>query len=114
MMRFSLREAPYLPKNLNTVRHSLYQARMPLSGLGWMEWPDRYLATLPLYGFDAIHCSIYRNPNNAPGPEPYWSDADMRRHEPGAMKDLLRRTARFGIDCYAPILYQYTGTPEKR
>ena len=112
IMRFSLREGPYLPKNLNTVRHSLYQARMTLSGLGWMEWPDRYLATLPLYGFDAIHCSIYRNPNNAPGPEPYWSDAVMRRHKPGVMKDLLRRTARFGIDCYAPLLYQYTGTPE--
>ena len=69
-MRFSLREGPYLPRNLDTVRHSLYQARMTLSGLGWMEWPDRYLATLPLYGFDAIHCSIYRNPNNAPGPSP--------------------------------------------
>jgi hypothetical protein len=112
MMRFSLREGPYLPKNLNTVRHSLYQARMTLSGLGWMEWPDRYLATLPLYGFDAIHCSIYRNPNNVPGPEPYWSDAVMRRHKPGAMKALLRRAARFGIDVYTPLLYQYTGTPE--
>ncbi len=112
IMRFNLREGPYLPKNLNTVRHSLYQARMTLSGLGWMEWPDRYLAALPLYGFDAIHCSIYRNPNNAPGPEPHWSDAVMRRHKPGVMKDLLRRTARFGIDCYAPLLYQYTGTPE--
>ena len=63
-----------------------------------MEWPDRYLAELPLYGFDAIHCSIYRNPNNAPGPEPYWSDAVIRRHKPGAMKALLRRTARFGLD----------------
>ena len=110
IMRFSLREGPYLPKNLHTVRHSLYRARMTLSGLGWMEWPDRYLATLPLYGFDAIHCSIYRNPNNAPGPGPYWTE--MRRHEPGAMKALLRRTARFGIDFYAPLLYRYTGTPE--
>jgi hypothetical protein len=112
IMRFKLREGPYLPKNLNTVRHSLFQARMTLSGLGWMEWPDRYLATLPLYGFDAIYCSLYRNPNNAPGPEPYWGDAVMRRHKPGDMKDLLRRSARFGIDCYAPLLYQYTGTPE--
>jgi hypothetical protein len=112
IMRFSLREGPYLPKSLDTVRHSLYQARMTLSGLGWMEWPDRYLATLPLYGFDAIHCSLSRNANNAPGPEPYWTDAVIRRHKPGAMKDLLRRTARFGIDCYVPLLYQYTGTPE--
>jgi hypothetical protein len=112
IMRFRLREAPYLPRDLDTVRHSLYQARMTLSGLGWMEWPDRYLATLPLYGFDAIHCSIYRNPNNAPGAEPYWSDASIRRHPPGVMKDLIGRAARFGIDIYAPLLYQYTGTPE--
>ncbi|MGC8639449.1 MAG: hypothetical protein ACP5XB_06175 [Isosphaeraceae bacterium] len=112
IMRFNLREGPYLPKNLNTSRHSLYQARMTLSGLGWMEWPERYLATLPLYGFDAIHCSIYRNPNNAPGPEPYWGDSAMRKHKPGEVKALLRRAARFGIDVYAPLLYQYTGTPE--
>lgn len=112
IMRFSLREAPFLPKNLNTVRHSLYQARMTLSGLGWMEWPDRYLATLPLYGFDAIHCSIYRNPNNAPGVEPHWSDSTMRKHPPGAMKDLIARAGRFGIDIYAPLLYHYTGEPE--
>jgi len=112
IMRFSLREAPFLPKNLNTVRHSLYQARMTLSGLGWMEWPDRYLATLPLYGFDAIHCSIYRNPNNAPGVEPHWSDSTMRKHPPGAMKDLIARAGRFGVDIYAPLLYHYTGEPE--
>ena len=110
IMRFSLREAPYLPKDLDTVRHSLYKARMTLSGLGWMEWPDRYLATLPLYGYDAIYCSVYRNPNNAPAEGPYWND--MRKHAPGAMKDLLRRAARFGIDCYTPLLYRYEGTPE--
>ena len=112
IMRFRLREGPYLPKSLDTVRHSLYQARMTLSGLGWMEWPNRYLATLPLYGFDAIHCSIYRNPNNVPGTEPHWSDTTKRRHKPGDMKDLIRRTARFGIDLYTPILYHYTGTLE--
>ncbi len=112
IMRFSLREAPYPPKKLDTVRHSLYQARMTVSGMGWMEWPDRYLATLPLYGFDAIHCSIYRNPNNAPGVDPHWGDSVMRKHPPGAMKDLVRRAARFGIDVYAPLLYKYTGEPE--
>ncbi len=110
IMRFSLREAPFLPKALDTVRHSKFRVRMPLSGLGWMEWPDRYLATLPLYGFDAIHCSIYRNPNNGPGVAPYWED--IKAHKPGAMKDLIRRAARFGVDVYAPILYHYTGEPE--
>lgn len=112
IMRFRLREAPILPKGLDTVRHSLYQARMTLSGLGWMEWPDRYLANLPLYGFDSIHCSIYRNPNNAPGVEPHWGDAVMRKHPPGAMKDLIQRAGKFGIDIYAPLLYRYTGEPE--
>ena len=84
MMWFSLSEGPYCP-GIDTVRHSLYRAAdRPPPGLGWMEWPDRYVATLPLYGFDALHFSIYRNPNNAPGAEPYWSDAVMRRHKPGA------------------------------
>lgn len=110
IMRFCLREAPFLPKDLDTVRHSLYKARMTLSGLGWMEWPDRYLATLPLYGYDAIYCSVYRNANNAPAEGPYWND--MRKHAPGDMKNLLRRAARFGIDCYVPLLYRYEGTPE--
>ncbi len=110
--RFSLREAPFLPKNLDTTRHSLYRARMTLSGLGWMEWPDRYLATLARYGFDSIHCSIYRNPNNAPGVGPYWDD--MKAHPPGAMKDLIRRAAKYGIDLYVPILWRYEPTPENQ
>lgn len=112
IMRFNLREAPYLPKDLNTVRHSLYQVRMTLSGLGWMEWPDRYLATLPLYGFDALHCSIYRNPNNAPGVDPHWSDATKRKHPPGVVQSLIDRAGKFGVEMYAPLLYHYTGEPE--
>lgn len=110
MMRFALREAPFLPRGLDVVRHSECRVRMPLSGLGWMEWPDRYLATLPLYGFDALFCSEYRNPNNGPGVPPHWDD--IKEHRPGAMKDLIRRAARFGLDVYAPILYHYTGEPE--
>ncbi len=110
--RFSLREAPFLPRGLDTTRHSLYRARMTLSGLGWMQWPDRYLATLARYGFDSIHASIYRNPNNAPGVGPHWDD--MKSHPPGAMKDLIRRAARYGIDLYVPILWRYTPTPENQ
>src|SRR6185312_14202833 len=59
--RMNLREAPYLPARLNTVRHSLFRARMTLSGLGWMEWPDSYLAMLARYGFDSIYASVYVN-----------------------------------------------------
>jgi hypothetical protein len=107
-MRFHLREAPYLPRKLDTLRHSVHRTRMVASGLGWMEWPDRYLATLPLYGFDAIFCSEYRNPNNAP----YGRNDPFRKHAPGAMKDLLQRAARFGLKVYTPIMFNYTGTAE--
>jgi hypothetical protein len=108
--RFDLREGPFLPKNLNTVRHSLYRARMTLSGLGWMEWPDRYLATLPRYGFDSIYESIYANPNGVPAPSPYY---DMcKRQNPERLHDLIRRAGRYGIKVYCPILYYYKGDPQ--
>lgn len=108
--RFSLREAPFLSRTLDTTRHSLYRTRMTLSGLGWMNWPDRFLATLVRYGFDAIHDSIYRNPNNAPGVGPHWDK--MKEHPPGAMAGLVRRAAKYGIGVYVPILWRYTPTPE--
>lgn len=108
--RFSLREAPYLPRNLNTVRLSLYKARMTLSGLGWMDWPDRYLAMLARYGFDSIYASAYANPNGVPGPAPNWDK--MRRQDPARMRELIRNASRYGIKLYCPIIYRYTGTPE--
>lgn len=108
--RFSLREAPYLPRSLNTVRHSLYKARMTLSGLGWMEWPDPYLAMLARYGFDSIYASVYDNPNGVPGPPPFWDK--MRRQDPVRVHDLIRRAERYGIKLYCPIIYLYTGTAE--
>ena len=108
--RFSLREAPYLPRNLNTIRHSLFKARMTLSGLGWMEWPDSYLAMLSRYGFDSIYASVYDNPNGVPGPPPFWDK--MRKQDPARVHDLIRRAERYGIKLYCPIVYLYTGTPE--
>lgn len=48
--RMNLREAPFLPVALDTTPHSLYRARMILSGLGYMEWPDAYLRLLAHYG----------------------------------------------------------------
>jgi len=107
--RFDLREAPFLPRNLSTVRHSLYRARMTLSGLGWMEWPDRYLATLPRYGFDSIFASIYANPNGVAASPPYDK---MRKQDPQRLHDLVHHAARYGIRLYCPILYYYTGEPE--
>jgi hypothetical protein len=108
--RFSLREAPFLPRDLDTTRRSLYRTRMTLSGLGWMNWPDNLLATAARYGFDAIHDSVYRNPNNAPGVGPHWDN--MKAHTPGAMQDLVRRAAKQGLGVYVPILWRYTPTPE--
>ncbi|MPY90232.1 MAG: hypothetical protein GEU99_20195 [Luteitalea sp.] len=107
--RMNLREAPFLPHDLDTVRHSIYQTRMVLNWLGWMEWPDPYLSRLAHDGFDAIYASAYANPNGVEGPPHY--DA-IRQQTPAQMTDLLKRAARFGIRVYTPILYRYTGTPE--
>lgn len=108
--RMNLRESPYLPRSMNVVRHSLYKARMTLSGLGWEEWPDRYLALLARYGFDSIYASVYVNPNGVPGPPPHWDR--MKKQDPKRVHDLIRRATRYGIDLYCPIVYLYTGEPE--
>ncbi|HEY5315884.1 MAG TPA: hypothetical protein VIK18_25365 [Pirellulales bacterium] len=107
--RLNLREAPLLPRTLHTVRHSRYRTRMALSWLGWMEWPDPYLSHMVHDGFDAIYASVYANPNGVAGPPHYDL---IRQQDPKRMHDLLKRTARFGIKVYAPILYGYTGTPD--
>ena len=104
--RMNLREAPFLPRDLNTVRHSLYQARMTLTGLGWEEWPDAYLSLLSRYGFDSIYACVYANPNGALTQPPYDT---MRRQDPTRMRDLVRRAARYGLDVYCPIMYGLTG-----
>lgn len=109
--RMDLREAPFLPRDLNTVRHSLFKARMTLSGMGWMEWPDSYLAWLPRYGFDSIFASVYANPNGSPAP-PFVSTFLFRTQDPARMHDLLRRAARYGIRVYCPILHECTGRPD--
>ena len=90
---------------------------MTLSGLGWMEWPDKYLASLPRYGFDSIFDSVYANPDGTLAPV-YYADAAsigayrFHTQDPARVHDLARRAARYGIRLYCPILYQYTGTPE--
>ncbi len=107
--RMNLREAPFLPRDLNTVRHSLYQARMTLSGLGWEEWPDKYLATIAHYGFDSIYASVYANPNGFAGTARDYQN--MRKQDPRRMRDLIRRAGRWGIDLYCPIIWHLNGEP---
>jgi len=107
--RMNLREAPFLPRDLDRVRHSLYRTRMALSWLGWMEWPDAYLSHLAHDGFDGIYASVYANPNGAPGPPHYDL---IRKQNPARLHNLIRRAARYGIKVYAPLLYANTGTPE--
>jgi hypothetical protein len=116
--RLNLREAPFLPANLKTVRHSLYDVRMVQSWLGWMEFPDPLLAHLAHDGFDAIYASAYANPNGdcttADTSTDFYARIlfQMRRQDPARLRDLINRAARFGIKVYAPILYQSLGTPE--
>lgn len=116
--RISLRGAPFLPKNLKTVRHSLYDTRMALSWMGWMEWPDQLLSHLVHDGFDGIFASVYANPNGDRTTASTSTDFyarllyQVRGQDPAVMKDLIKRSARFGIKVYTPIIWQYLGTPE--
>ena len=116
--RMNLREAPFLPGDLKTVRHSLYDTRMVQSWMGWMEFPDRLLAHLAHDGFDAIYASAMANPNGdrttAESSTDFYARIlfRIRKQDPARMRDLINRAARFGIKVYAPIIYQYVGTPE--
>lgn len=116
--RMNLREGPILQRNLKTVRQSLYDTRMALSWLGWMEWPDRLLSHLVHDGFDSIFASVYANPNGDRTTADTSTDFyarilyRMRRQDPAWVRDLIDRAARFGIKVYTPIICQYLGTPE--
>ncbi|MCK9413683.1 MAG: hypothetical protein M0Q53_15395 [Prolixibacteraceae bacterium] len=116
--RMNLREAPFLPNNLKTVRHSLYDTRMVLSWMGWMEWPDQLLSHLVHDGFDGIFASVYANPNGdrttAESSTEFYARIlfNVRPQDPKRIHDLIARADRFGIKVYTPIVYQYIGTPE--
>jgi hypothetical protein len=116
--RMNLREAPFLPAHLNTVRHSLYDTRMVQSWMGWMEFPDQLLSHLAHDGFDGIFASVYANPNGdrttAESSTEFYARLLylIRQQDPKQVHDLIKRAARFGIKVYAPIIYQYLGTPE--
>jgi len=116
--RMNLREAPYLPADLNVVRHSLYDTRMVHSWMGWMEFPDALLSRLAHDGFDAIFASALANPNGdrttAESSTDFYARIlfRIRNQDPARMRDLINRAARFGIKVYTPVIYQYMGTPE--
>ena len=116
--RMNLREAPFLPAQLNTVRHSLYDTRMVQSWMGWMEFPDAVLAHMAHEGIDAIYASVYANPNGdrttAESSTDFYARLmhRIRRQDPARVHDLIDRAAKYGIKVYTPIIYQYVGTPE--
>lgn len=116
--RMNLREAPFVPAALNTVRHSLYDARMVHSWMGWMDWPDPLLSHLAHDGFDSIFASCYANPNGdrtaADTVTEFYGRMLFltRQQDPTRMRDLINRAARFGLKVYAPVIYQYLGTEE--
>lgn len=107
--RMNLRGGPFVPAELDTIRHSLYQNRMVLNWMGWMEWPDAYLSQIAHDGFDGIFASVYANPNGVPAPEFY---SRVRRPTPQQINDLLNRAEKQGLKVYTPIMYLYDGTPE--
>jgi hypothetical protein len=116
--RMNLREAPFLPDNLTTVRHSLYDTRMVLSWMGWMEFPDQLLSHLAHDGYDGIFASVYANPDGdrttAESSTEFYAQLmfKVRQQDPKKIHDLIARAEGFGIKVYTPIIYQYLGTPE--
>ncbi len=116
--RMNLREAPFLPEDLQTTRHSLYDSRMVQSWMGWMEFPDALLAHLAHDGFDAVFASVYTNPNGdrttADNSTDFYARlmARIRHQDPARVRSLIDRAKGYGIKVYTPIIYQYVGTPE--
>jgi hypothetical protein len=116
--RMNMREGPFLPDNLHTVRHSLYQTRMVLSWMGWMEWPDQLLSHLAHDGYDGIFASVYANPNGdrttAESSTEFYARLlfRVRQQDPEKIHDLINRASIYGIKVYTPIIYQFLGTPE--
>ncbi len=114
----NLREGPILSKDLKITRQSLYDTRMALSWLGWMEWPDRLLSHMVHDGFDSIFASVYTNPNGDRTTAEHSTDFYarllylMRKQDPSKVRDLINRAAKFGIRVYTPIIFQYMGTAE--
>jgi hypothetical protein len=115
--RMNLRGGPYLPNNLKTVRHSLYDVRLVHSWMGWMEWPDNLLSRLAHDGFDGIYASAMANPNGDRTTAETSTDFyarilyRIRNQSTEKMHDLIKRAGRYGIKVYTPIIYQYLGTP---
>ena len=116
--RMNLREGPFLPADLQTTRHSLYDTRMVQSWMGWMEFPDALLAHLAHDGFDAVFASVYTNPNGdrttADSSTDFYARlmARIRHQDPARVRSLIDRAKGYGIKVYTPIIYQYVGTPE--
>lgn len=116
--QMKLRDAPFLSANLRLVRESIYERRMVLSGLGWMEWPDNLLSHIAHNGFDGLFTSVYANANGdrttAESSTDFYARLlyKVRKQSPDRIHDLIKRAARWGIKVYTPIIYQYTGTQE--
>jgi len=116
--RMNLREAPFLPADLNTIRYSLYDTRMVHSWMGWMDWPDKVLSHLVHDGFDGIFASCYANPTGdrtaAETVTEFYGRMLylVRGQDPTRMRNLIDRAARFGLKVYAPVIYRYMGDQE--
>tara|TARA_R110002096_G_scaffold55607_9_gene142505 strand:- start:246 stop:2579 length:2334 start_codon:yes stop_codon:yes gene_type:complete len=103
--RMGLRGGPFLANDLDTVRHSLYQNRMAISWLGWMQWPDALLSHIAHDGFDAIFTSVYANPNGLKGPPHYDI---IREQTPERLNDVIDRAHAHGLKVYTPMLFANT------
>jgi len=114
----NLREAPILPASQKKVRHSVFDARLVLSWMGWMDYPDVLLSHMAHDGFDGILVGVYSNPNNdrtTAETSTDWYARGMygiRHQDPKLVRNLIDRAAKYGISIYTQIIWQYLGTRE--
>lgn len=93
----NLREAPFLKKETLT-RRILFYPRTVMSGYGFGEYPDEYLALLAHHGFSALQLWIY-------GPNESWKGFQN-------FTDLATRAAKYGFDIYVESYTPHEVYPE--
>ncbi|MBQ4110492.1 MAG: hypothetical protein IJC74_06365 [Clostridia bacterium] len=93
----NLRKAPYIKKE-TVINKPLFSPRMVHSGYGLDDYPDEYLSAIAHQGRDAILIFV--------------KDVDLTPYGYLDFNDLIRRSAKYGIDVYAYSYLKHAAYPE--
>lgn len=95
--RMNTRHAPFLKKGCEKNK-PLFSPQMVHSGYGLDDYPDEYLSAIAHQGRDAILIFV--------------KDVDLTPYGYLDFNDLIRRSARYGIDVYAYSYLKHAAYPE--